>query len=102
MQDLERFVEALTSYTLLQPYYTELYLKGKVHTPKPGTVYAYGIEDEVTPGGVRFHGHGGGAPGMNASLYFYPSSGHVVVILANMDPPAADEIQRFIGARLEL
>ena len=53
-----------------------------------GEKYAYGFMDK-TEGGVRSFGHGGGAPGMNGELRIYPASGYVIVVLANLDPPAA-------------
>jgi CubicO group peptidase (beta-lactamase class C family) len=87
--------------TLLDAHYTELLTTGKVPTPRrPGTKYAFGFEDETTPDGVRLIGHGGGSPGMNGRLSIFPASGYVVVVLANLDPPAADSVARFIGDRL--
>ena len=49
--------------------------------------------------GVRCFGHGGGAPGMNGKLSIC-DSGYTIVVLANVDPPAADRIDSFIHARL--
>jgi CubicO group peptidase (beta-lactamase class C family) len=98
--DLLRFANALDNYRLLQPYYTDLMLTGKVTTTKPGTQYAYGFEDSRTPDGVRFVGHGGGGPGQNAVISIFPDSGRTVIVLANLDPPAADEIERFVRVRL--
>jgi flagellar motility protein MotE (MotC chaperone) len=37
---------------------------------------------------------------MNGDLEIYPQSGYVVAVLANMDPPAAQQIAGFIGNRL--
>jgi hypothetical protein len=82
----------------LDAHYTELLTTGKVATPR-GDKYAYGFSDS-TVGGVRAFGHGGGAPGMNGDLEIYPQSGYVVAVLANMDPPAAQQIAGFIGNRL--
>jgi len=62
--------------------------------------YAFGFEDQTAPDGVRLFGHGGGSPGMNGRLSTFPVSGYVVVVLANLDPPAADDIARFAGDRL--
>ena len=58
--------------------------------------YAFGFEDEMTRDGVRCFGHGGGSPGMNGRLSVFPSSNYVVVALANIDPPAADDMAGFI------
>ena len=98
--DLLKFASALTSDSLLSAHDTEILITGKVSTPRPGTKYAYGFEDQTTPDGVRFFGHGGGAPGINGRLSVFPGSGYVVVVLANLDPPAGDEIARFISDRL--
>jgi D-alanyl-D-alanine carboxypeptidase len=98
--DFLKFVNALHSNKLLDAHHTELLTTGKVVTPRPGTKYAFGFEEEITPDGVRLVGHGGGSPGMNGRLSIFPVSGYVVVVLANLDPPAADNIARFIGDRL--
>ena len=37
---------------------------------------------------------------MNGVLWIYPESGVVIVVLANMDPPAAQDVGRFIEAQL--
>ena len=98
--DVLAFVNALTSHNLLDAHYTELLTTGKVSTPIPGMKYAFGFEDQTAPDGVRLFGHGGGSPGMNGRLSTFPVSGYVVVVLANLDPPAADDIARFAGDRL--
>lgn len=98
--DFLKFANALNSHRLLNAHYTELLTKGKVATRRPGIKYAFGFEDETGRDGVRRIGHGGGAPGMNGRLTIYPSSNYIVVVLANLDPLAADRIARFIGERL--
>jgi hypothetical protein len=37
---------------------------------------------------------------MNGELKIYPKSGYVVVLLANMDPPAAQRTASWLDARL--
>jgi hypothetical protein len=37
---------------------------------------------------------------MNGDLRIYPQPGYIVVALANMDPPAAERIAIWLGARL--
>src|ERR1019366_2370828 len=64
----------------------------------PGGKYAYGFSD-ATAGGVRWLGHGGGAPGMNGDLKFSPDSGYIVSLLANLDPPAPTAIADCIAPR---
>ena len=100
--DLLKFVTALTSHKLLDAHYTELLTTGKVATRMPGEKYAFGFEDGTTRDGVRRIGHGGGAPGMNGRLSIFPESKYVVIVLANLDPPAADSMARFISDQLPL
>lgn len=45
----------------------------------------------ANPGGV---GVAGGAPGINAILEIDPASGYVIIVLANLDPPAAEYVGR--------
>jgi D-alanyl-D-alanine carboxypeptidase len=96
-EDLMRFAQALTSHKLLNAESTNLLTTGKVGPP--GRMYAYGFEDEREDG-ARMIGHNGGSPGVNAELNIYPESGYLVVVLANLDPPAAGRLAQFIGARL--
>jgi hypothetical protein len=37
---------------------------------------------------------------MNADLRIYPKSGYVVALLANIDPPAAQRIAKYLDPRL--
>jgi CubicO group peptidase (beta-lactamase class C family) len=98
VEDLLRFANALNSHKLLNERYTELLTTGKVETGNGGK-YAYGFGDN-SEGGVRWFGHGGGAPGMNGDLKIFPQSGYVIAVLANLDPPAAGRISEFIAQRL--
>jgi CubicO group peptidase (beta-lactamase class C family) len=96
--DFARFAVALRERRLLDSAHTALLLSGKVAVG-PGSQYAYGFQDRVV-GGRRFVGHGGGAPGMNGELAFEPNGGYVVVVLSNLDPPAAQRVAGFILTRL--
>lgn len=95
--DLLRFATALSEHKLLNPHFTELLTTGKVDAL--GGRYAYGFIDR-TIGGVRFVGHGGGAPGMNGDLEIDFQSGNVIAVLSNLDPPAATRISEFIANRV--
>jgi len=99
--DLVRFADALMTHRLLNQEYTTLLVTGKVNTPLPGSRYAYGFLSS-TEHGVRTIGHGGGAPGQNGDLIIHPDSGYVVVVLSNLDPPAAVQLSRFASDRLPL
>jgi CubicO group peptidase (beta-lactamase class C family) len=96
--DLVKFADALMSHKLLNAEYTDLLITGKVDTGGGGK-YAYGFEDG-RKNGVGAVGHGGGAPGMNGDLRIYPHSGYVVAVLANLDPPAAQQVSAFLDSRL--
>jgi D-alanyl-D-alanine carboxypeptidase len=98
VEDLLRFANALNGHKLLNEHYTELLTTGKVDGPGAAK-YAYGFGDSVV-NGVRWFGHGGGAPGMNGDLKIFPQSGYAIAVLANMDPPAASRISEFISSRL--
>ncbi len=97
VEDLTRFAEALQRHKLLDVLYTEMLTTGKPGTPDRS--YAYGFEDRLM-NGIRCFGHGGGAPGMNGDLRICPGAGYVVVVLANLDPPAASRVSEFIVNRL--
>ena len=40
--------------------------------------------------------HSGGGPGANTTLRIYPDFGYVIIVLSNLDYPAADNIAQFI------
>jgi len=96
--DLLKFAEALMGHNLLNAEYTDLLITGKVDVGS-GMRYAYGFEDGRKDG-VGAVGHSGGAPGMNGDLRIYPKSGYVVAVLANLDPPAAQQVWGFVDLRL--
>jgi CubicO group peptidase (beta-lactamase class C family) len=99
--DLLRFATALRGYKLLNRDLTDLVTTGKVNPDPedPESRYAYGFEDR-RDGGRRTIGHGGGAPGMNGMLQIYWDEGYTVVVLANLDPPAAQQVAEYIRTRL--
>ncbi len=37
---------------------------------------------------------------MNGDLRIYPKTGYVVVVLANLDPPAAQQVSEYLDRRL--
>jgi D-alanyl-D-alanine carboxypeptidase len=102
VEDLARFADALLSHKLLGPRFTRLLITGKRETlPGPlGGRYAYGFEDARGADGSGWVGHGGAAPGMNGDLRIYPRSGYTVAVLANLDPPAAQQLSEYLDPRL--
>ena len=99
--DLLRFAEALRGHKLLGAQLTETIVTGKTQPgPDADSKYAYGFEDERVAG-HRIVGHGGGAPGMNGQLDIYLDGGYTVVVLANLDPPAAQGVANYVRERLQ-
>ncbi len=98
VEDLLAFANALQGNRLLDAHYTELLTTGKVDT-RHGDRYAYGFFDR-SPNGSRCVGHSGGSPGMNGDLEICQNARYIFAVLANMDPPAAQEIGGFIAGRL--
>ena len=99
VEDFFRFASALTAHKLLSAHYTNLLTTGQVATPR-GDKYAFGFMDDEAGTSLRHFGHGGGAPGMNGELQIFPQTGYVIVVLSNLDPPAATRISDFIINRL--
>jgi D-alanyl-D-alanine carboxypeptidase len=99
VEDFLRFANALTSHKLLNAQNTDLLTTGKVDTPR-GDKYAFGFMDNGAGTPMRHFGHGGGAPGMNGDLQIFPQSGYVIVVLSNLDPPAASGVSDFLVNRL--
>ena len=99
--DLLRFAEALRGHKLLGAELTETVVTGKTQPGRDAeSKYAYGFEDSRVAG-HRVVGHGGGAPGMNGQLDVYLDNGHTVVVLSNLDPPAAQSVSGYIRERLQ-
>jgi D-alanyl-D-alanine carboxypeptidase len=100
VEDLHRFATALQANLRLDPKHTDLLVTPK---PFPGSDHQYGYgfstEDDA---GLRCFGHGGGAPGMNGALSICPKEGYVIVVLANLDPPAASRARDYVSSRLPL
>ncbi|MDQ3120186.1 MAG: beta-lactamase family protein [Verrucomicrobiota bacterium] len=96
--DLLRFATALRTNKLLSPAMTDAITTGKTQ-PGSDRSYAYGFNDGRS-GGRRVVGHGGGAPGMNGELSILWDEGYTVIALANLDPPAADNVASYIVERL--
>jgi D-alanyl-D-alanine carboxypeptidase len=95
--DLLRFADALRENKLLDAHYTKLLTTGSVATPFGLDAYGFGVQ---TFNGNRCFGHNGTGPGVNGDLEMCLNSSYAIVVLANMDPPAAEQVSRFIMDRL--
>lgn len=95
--DLLRFANALQSHRLLDAAHTKLLLSGTVKTPIGMDALGFFVQQY---NGTTCYGHGGGANGMNGELKI--CGRYTVVVLANLDPPAAGRIADFAANRLPL
>jgi len=90
--DLERFARAFRHDRLLPPAYTRWVLGGDV--PAPGQKGGKPSMGSFPPGAAI--GVGGGAEGLNAVLEMSLDRDLTVVVMANMDPPIAEDLGRKI------
>ena len=95
VEDFDRFAVALREHRLLDAAHMSLLVTGKVSVDGSPVLYAYGFIDRVLFG-RRFIGHSGGNSGMNGQLTFEPDGGYTIVVLSNLDPPAATMIEAFV------
>jgi CubicO group peptidase (beta-lactamase class C family) len=95
--DLLRFADALRENKLLDAHYTTLLTTGRVATPFGLEAYGFGVQ---TVNGNKCFGHNGSSRGVNGDLEMCLDSSYTVVVLANVDPPAAEQISQFIIGRL--
>jgi D-alanyl-D-alanine carboxypeptidase len=95
--DLLRFANALRENKLLDAQHMKLMTTGKVANPFGLDAYGFGVQ---TINGNRCFGHNGSSRGVNGDLEICPDSNYTVVALANIDPPAAEQVSQFIIGRL--
>ncbi|WP_198045772.1 serine hydrolase domain-containing protein [Novosphingobium aquimarinum] len=93
--DMVRFMAALRAGRLIPAD-----LLAEATSPqRPDGWYGFGFI-VAGEGLTRNWGHGGGAPGMNSSIRVYPELDAIVVALANLDPPAAEDEADFYANRM--
>jgi D-alanyl-D-alanine carboxypeptidase len=95
--DLLRFADALRKNKLLDAHKTKLMTSARVITPFGFEAYGFGVQ---TINGNQCFGHNGSSRGVNGDLEMCLGSTYTVVALANVDPPAAEQVARFIIGRL--
>ena len=95
--DLVAFSQALWSGKLAGQALVRQFTTGQVAMgPQMQYAFGFGVGDIR---GWRQVGHNGGFPGVNAEFMMFPDKGIDVVVLANMDGPAATmTIGRVVGA----
>ncbi len=96
--DLLHFANALLSNRLLDAAHTRLLTTGGIRGPD-GTLIPYDFAGKTLEG-RPFVGQNGGGPGLNGELRIFPDDGYTVIVLANVDPPAATNVANFISDRL--
>ena len=85
--DLLRFANALYDGRLIDAQHREQMTRNKLDgDPRRGYGYLYG-DSQIN--GMRYIGHNGGAPGINAEFSIFPEQGYTVVVLANVDQGAS-------------
>jgi CubicO group peptidase (beta-lactamase class C family) len=85
--DLVAFSRALWSGKLASRAVVKDFTTGKVAMgPQMQYAFGFGVGDIM---GARTVGHNGGIPGANAEFLMFPDKGIDVVVLANIDAPAA-------------
>lgn len=95
--DLLGFANALRENKLLDAQHMKLMTAGRVATPLGFDAYGFQVQ---TINGNRCFGHNGSARGVNGDLEMCFNSSYAIVVLANMDPPAAEQVSAFIVGRL--
>lgn len=100
VEDLGRFATALLGHQLLDADHTALVTTAQGTSGWEGRYAAYGFFQNMVAGRIPTFGHGGGSPGMSGDLGIWPESGHIVAVLANMDPPIANQVSMFICSQL--
>ncbi len=87
VEDLLAFDIALRQNKLISKESFDLMTTTKTER-RPGSGYAYLFGDR-TANDERIVGHGGGAPGINAALDMYLTSGYTVAVMSNYDGAAS-------------
>lgn len=95
--DMLRFANALKAGVLIEA----ATLEAATAPQNVNRWYGYGFMVSEDGPDKRF-GHEGGAPGMNAVFWVYPSGRYVVIGLSNFDPAAMGDMVNFIGNRVPL
>ena len=88
-QDLVAFSRALWAGRLVKRALVDEFTTGKVSMGPMRYAFGFG---EGSANGWREVGHNGGAPGVSADFKSFPDQGIDIVVLANVEPPAAEAV----------
>lgn len=89
--DLYSFAQALRDGKLVGRKLLEMATKEEFSNSHYG--FGFQVDED-------YFGHSGAAPGINGELRIYPKSDYIVVVLSNLEPPAAMRLAAFAGHRL--
>ena len=88
--DIAKFLTALGNETLIRRATLAEFLLPRADPSREPGNYGYGFNVRIGPP-LRV-GHGGGAPGVNAEIAYYPDTRWQLVALSNNDPPTASRM----------
>jgi D-alanyl-D-alanine carboxypeptidase len=97
VDDLARFFAALRSHKLLNAKYTGLMLTPAIDGGR--AMYGYGVMIQ-SRSEEQWTGHDGRDRGMYAEAWFSPETDRVVIVLSNVDAPAAKQAMSWLADRL--
>ncbi|MFY9551934.1 MAG: serine hydrolase domain-containing protein, partial [Thermoanaerobaculia bacterium] len=97
-EDLLRFDQAMRNEKLLSPDLTDWYFSDRSKPPAGGSVTPARTPRRRSGG----RGTAGGTDGVNAVLETDLDTGYTVVVLSNLDPPAAESVGRILRQWLGL
>lgn len=89
-EDIAKFLTALSNGALIRRATLEEFLLPRADPSGAPGNYGYGFNVRIGPP-LRV-GHGGGAPGVNAEIAYYPDTRWQLVALSNNDPPTASRM----------
>jgi len=95
--DMLNFANALEQNKLLNPHFTKLLATPQVKNSFGMDAYGFGVQ---TINGNQCFGHNGSSRGVNGDLEVCAAADYTVVVLANIDPPVAEDAAHFIINRL--
>lgn len=95
-QDRMSFDRALCAGRRVSRALVDEFASGEV--PLGGLHYPYGFGESRAS---RWHevGHNAGAPAVSANFKSFPNQGIAIIVLANINAPAADEVMNAAGIR---
>lgn len=101
IDDIARFLRALRADMLLDRKHTNLMLEPVIQRWE-GESYGFGTMTRTYWWFGHWVGYSGTSHGMSAVAWFSPEADYTVIVLSNVDPPAAQQMGDFIIARLPL